>query len=80
MRYIETPILYQPDVSKRMYIIYKNGYVSRVGNVICNYFFRTDLFIKSIKQIDDKYFNVKMNFNDDYLLFFLLTRNAYILS
>ena len=80
MRYIETPILHQPDVAKRMYIAYNNGYVSRVGNVIWNYFFRTDLFIKSIKQIDDKYFKVKMNFNDDYLLFFLLTRNAYNLK
>ena len=80
MRYIETPILHQPDVAKRMYIAYNNGYVSRVGNVIWNYFFRTDLFIKSIKQIDDKYFNVKMNYNDDYLLFFLLTRNAYTVN
>ena len=76
LRYIETPVLYQPDVPKRMYD-YISGNVKRVGDVIWNYFFKTELFIKTIKQIDEKFFNFKMNFHDDFLFFFLLTRNAY---
>ena len=43
----------------------------------CNYFFKTELFIKTIKQINEKFFNFKMNFHDDFLFFFLLTRNAH---
>ena len=38
---------------------------------------RSELFKKIIKQIDGKFMNTKMTWNDDYLLFFLLTRNAY---
>ena len=75
-RYIETPVLYQPDVPKRMYD-YIGGSVKRVGDVIWNYFFKTELFIKTVKHIDEKFLNFKMNFHDDFLLFFLLTRNAY---
>ena len=75
-RYIETPIIYQPDVPKRMYD-YIGGNVKRVGDVIWNYIYKTELFIKTIKQIDEKFFSFKMNCHDDFLLFFLLTRNAY---
>ena len=76
-RYIETPVLFQPNVTKRMYDYNSDGSVRRVGDVLWNYIFRTDLFVKTIKQIDDKYFQIKMNVHDDFLLFFLLTRNAY---
>ena len=79
-RYYETPILFQPEVSKRMYTWENNGNVKRISGVLWNYFFRTDLFIKTIKQIDEKYFKNKMSVYDDYLLFFLLTRNAYNLK
>ena len=75
-RYIETPIIYQPDVPKRMYD-YIDGNVKRVGDVIWNYIYKTELFIKTIKQIDEKFFSFKMNCHDDFLLFFLLTRNSY---
>ena len=76
-RYLETQILFQPKVAQRMYKYKRDGSIKRVGNVLWNYIFRTDLFIKTIKQIDDKYFKIKMNVHDDFLLFFLLTRNAY---
>ena len=79
-RYLETPILFQPKVAQRMYRFKSNGSIKRVGNVLWNYIFRTDLFIKTIKQVDDKYFKIKMNVHDDFLLFFLLTRNAYNLK
>jgi len=74
-RYIKTDIIYQPNIPKRMHNCSSNKCI-RFGDVIFNYFIRTDLFINTIKQIDDKYMNVKMLFHDDFLLFFLLTRNA----
>ena len=74
-RYIKTDIIYQPDIPNRMYEC-SSHYCRRVGDVIFNYFIRTDIFIDIIKQIDDKYMNVKMLFHDDFLMFFLLTRKA----
>ena len=57
---------------------YKCNYnnCERVGGITSCYFFRTDLFIDIIKQIDEKYLKVKMNFHDDRLMFFLLSRKA----
>ena len=63
-----------------MYAFLRHGKIKRVGSTIWNYFFKTELFIKVIKQIDDKFMKVKMNVHDDYLLFFLLTLNAYNLK
>lgn len=48
----------------------------RGGGLTSCYFFRTDLFVDIIKQIDKKYLNIKMNFHDDRLMFFLLSRKA----
>ena len=76
-RYIETPILYQPDIPRKMYDYLGNRKVKRTGDTIYNFFIKTEIFIKSIKQINDKYLNEKMNYHDDFLLFFLLTRNAH---
>ena len=59
--------------------MYKNtsdGGVRQFGGNLCNNFIRTDLFKKVIKQIDEKNFNIRMNFHDDFILFFLLTRSA----
>ena len=78
-RYIKTGIIYQPNIPNRMYECYSHN-CRRVGDVIFNYFIRTDLFIDIIKQIDDKYMNVKMLFHDDFLMFFLLTRKAHSLK
>ena len=73
--YINTPVIYQPYVSKRMFIN-NNGKVRRTGDVIWSYIFRTEIFLKSIKQIDEKFLNSRMNCHEDFLLLFLLTRNA----
>ena len=40
------------------------------------HFVKTELFIKTVKQIDSKYLNLKINYYENYLMFFLLTRNA----
>ena len=59
---------------------YINGNLKRVSDVIWNYIFKTELFKKTIKQIDDKFLNTRMNCHEDFLLFFILTRNAYNLK
>ena len=71
-----TPIYHQPHISNRMYYYKANDTVQRLGDVIWNYLFRKEIFMKSIKQIDDKIMNTRMNCHEDFLLFFLLTRNA----
>ena len=75
--YLETPVLFQPNVTKRMYDFDNNGRPIRMEVFIGNYFFRTELFIKIIKQINKDYLNKKIIAFDDTLLFFLLTRAAY---
>ena len=71
-----TPIYHQPHISNRMYYFTANNTVKRLGDVIWNYIFRKDIFLKSISQIDDKIMNTRMNCHEDFLLFFLLTRNS----
>ena len=78
--YFETHILYQPQVSNQMFIQSYNGYINRKGCFIWNYIYKSELFKNTIKQIEDKFINTKMNCHEDFLLFFLLTRNAYNLK
>ena len=74
--YYETPILLQPNVSKRMYYNTSDGQIYRAGDVAFNYFVKSELYKKIIKKIDEKYLMRKMDYHEDFLLFFLLTRNA----
>ena len=53
-----------------------NGINENNTNIKVNQLIKTALFLKVIKQIDVKYLNEKINYYDDFLLFFLLTRNA----
>ena len=71
-----TPVEFQPNISQKMYCRPK-GKVHRCGAVIWNYLFRTEFFKKVIKLIDDNFLNSKMIVHDDFLFYFLLTRNAY---
>ena len=73
--YIKTDIIHKSNIPKRMYICNSHK-CQRTGGLTSCYFYRTHLFVDIIKQIDDKYLNVKMNFHEDFLLFFLLTRKA----
>ena len=73
----EYPIIYQPELSEKVFKHNPNGKIEVFGGVLHNYFIKKNLFIKIIKQIDEKYFKIKMNQHDDLLLVFLLTRNAY---
>ena len=74
--YFESQIIYQPDISKRMYIKNKKGEIQRLNNVIWCFFYKTELFIKIINKIENKFLNRVMNVHDDMILFFLLTRYA----
>ena len=76
VHFFETPILHQPEISKRMFNFTEGGNPYRVNYVIWDYMYKTDLFKESIKQIDDKYMNTKMICHEDFLLFFILTRKA----
>ena len=78
-RYLKTNIIYQPNIQNRNIECNSNN-CKRVGDFISNYFFRTDLFVDAIKEIDDKFMNVKMLYLDDYLLFFILTKKAHSLK
>ena len=67
--YYETPVIFQPKVLEKIYSFEGNGQVKRTGLVIWNYFFRTNIFIKSINQIDKKYMGINLQFNDDLMFF-----------
>ena len=74
--YYMTNIMYQPQISSLMYTHKKNGKVIRIGDVIWCYIFKNELFKNVIEKIDDKFMISKMICHEDFLLFFLLTRNA----
>ena len=73
----EHPIIFQPKLREKCFKRISNGKVKYNWGMLHNYFIKRNIFIKCIKQIEDKYFNIKMNSHDDLLLFYLLTRNAY---
>jgi len=71
-----TPVQFQPNISRRTCSRTK-AKVYRCGAVIWNYLFKTEFFKRIIKLIDDNFLNTKMIAHDDFLFYFLLTRNAY---
>ena len=75
--YYVTPVIFQPNITKRSHDYNKFGEVIRIGDVIWIYFYKTKLFKKVIQEIDDKYLNTKMICHEDFLLLFLLTRKAF---
>ena len=69
-------IIYQPELSNLMYFN-SDGQVKQFHGYLVSHFIKTRLFKKIISFIDKKNLEEKMNYHDDYILFFLLTRNAY---
>ena len=69
-------IIYQPELSNLMYQLHPGGRVTQFGGNLLNHFIKTDVFKRVIKLVDDKNMNIRMNYHDDFILFFLLTRNA----
>ena len=79
-RHIERPIFFQPKLSEMMFKHDENGKIELIGGLLTNYLIKKNILIKVIKMLDTKLMNEKMNFHDDFVLFFLLTRNAYNLK
>ena len=78
--YIETSILNQPKISERAYNKNEMGDITRCNDVIWGYIIKTDFFVKVIKEIDDKFFNIIFNHYGDNFLFFLLSKRAQTLK
>ena len=76
LNFKKTFIIDKSNVPNWIYKCNSHNCERKEGGLTSCYFFRTDLFVDIIKQIDEKYLNEKMNFHDDRLMFFLLTRKA----
>ena len=73
----EFPIIFQPKLSEEMFMHSSDGGIMKKEGYLTNHFIKKDILIKVIKQLDENFLNVKMTFHEDYILYFLLTRNAY---
>ena len=81
INYVMTPVLYQPEIQNIMYYHPNKNQINRgIGGYLAFYFIKTEKLIKSIKLIDKEYFNIKMNFHDDMLIFFILSRIVFNLK
>ena len=74
--YYGGPIIFQPNISKLSHDFTKDGKVKRIGDNIWCYLFKTKIFKQTISQIDSRILNTKMICHEDYLILFLITRNA----
>ena len=70
-------VMHQPQIGEIMFHFNSKGNVERWGGSLVHLFIKTKLYRNIISQIDEKYMNEKMFYHDDYIIFFLLTRNAY---
>ena len=68
--------IFQPGLSNFMYHFDYHGRVQQDEGLLVNIFTKATLFKKIIKLIDKKNLNQFMFCHEDYILFFLLTRNA----
>ena len=69
-------ILYQNELNNYMYFPGFLGVIEKYDNKKVNHFVKKILYVNILEQIDDKYFNIRINYYEDYMFFFLLTRNA----
>ena len=73
---LDTPIIFQPEISRNMYNITEKKEVIRTGGMLVNYIFKNELGKKAIYQIEEKFMKNVINFHDDLFLFFVIIRNA----
>ena len=78
--YIDQPIIFQPELSEMMFKHISEGKIKKIGGLLTNYLIKKNILIKVIKKLDQQLLDEKMNYHDDFLLFFLLTRSAYNLK
>jgi glycosyltransferase involved in cell wall biosynthesis len=75
--YVMNKIIYQPNLSNLMYHYDSKGRIRQFGGNLCNLFIKTHLYKNIIKLIDSKNMNTTMKYHDDFIILFLLMRNAY---
>ena len=73
--YEESEILSQSDIINTV-TRYKEGKTEVIGHFLWDKIYRTNLFKKTIGEIDNKFLETKTNCMEDFLLYFLLSRNA----
>ena len=69
-------IITQPELSNLMYYFDSKGKVRQFGGSLTNIFVKGTLYKKVYKLIDEKNMNTHMYYHDDFIIYFLLTRNA----
>jgi len=74
---VEYPIIYNNEIRKTMFSNNSKGEVTFINGLLTNRFIKRSILIKAINQINPKLLNEKMNFHDDYVLNFLITRIAH---
>ena len=72
----EPPIIYQPELGRKMFHFTQNGDIIQEGGTLVNYFIKKCIYEKAIKQLDEKYLRVKINVHDDFFVFYLLIKSA----
>ena len=77
---VKNHIIYQPELSEQMFRHTSDGKIKKIGGLLTTYLIKKNILIKVINKIDKKLLDSKMNFHDDFVLFFLLTRYAFSLK
>ena len=73
--YEESEILSQSEIINTV-TRYREGKTEVIYHFLCDKIYRTNLFKKIIGEIDNKFLETKTNCVEDFLLYFLLSRNA----
>jgi len=63
------------NISQIMYNITTEG-VRRTGDVIFNYFIKNDILKNILEQINEKYLKIITNYNSDFFLLYLISKNT----
>ena len=63
------------NISQIMYNITTEG-VRRTGDVIFNYFIKNDILKNILEQINEKYLETIINYNSDFFLLYLISKNT----
>jgi glycosyltransferase involved in cell wall biosynthesis len=77
LNYIGTQVIKKPYIKKR-FLGFDNRIESRT--FLCLYYIKTELLIKTIKQLGNEFINRNIDAHDDTILMFILSRNVQTLK
>ena len=74
----KSEIIYQPELSSLMY--YEDGYLHQTEYHVCGKLIKRNIFLETIRSIDNYYLNQSMSLHEDGLILFILfkTANSYL--